>query len=124
MVRLHNDTNIRVILRKQLEEETLQKMLEADYDSTPDDVKTRMRNQMAEIVESKIDNILNAFISALQNSGPEVKKRKYLTIINLVLTALTQIGIAYAVNTESWFFVTVLALIILAFQSYMIKTGY
>lgn len=116
--------NIRVILRKHIEEESLRKFLGNKFDSTHHQTKKKYLKGMEDAIEAKIDTILSAFISQMQSTSPEVKKRRSLAIINIIVTALAQVGIGYGVNVEGWIFVSIISLMLLAFQGYMIKSGY
>lgn len=123
MIQMGND-NIRVILRKHLEEESLRKYLGNKYESTHHQTKKKYLKGMEDAVEAKIDSILNAFILQMQSTSPEAKRRKNLAVINIFVTALAQVGVGYGVNEEAWVFVSIISAMLFVFQGYMIKTGY
>lgn len=113
-------SNIRSIVRKHQEEQSLRAYLRNKYDTTSDAEKKRLLEFVKDQIESEVDSILNAFIRDVQKGSPERKRRNKLALVNLIITAIATPGIAYGVNLENWIMVILFSLVLLTYQIYMI----
>lgn len=115
-----NNPSIREILIEYQEEQVLREYLGANYETTTASEKQRFINVVKKTIEREVDNILQTFVDDVQKGSPERRRRKKLSILNLVITALATPGIAYSVNIENWIVVVILSLILLTIQGYLI----
>lgn len=110
--------NLRAIVQRHVEEETLRQYLDVDYSTTPAEEKLRILDFAREMIESKVQQILDVFLTEVTQNSPERKKAKKLHIFTAILTIIASTGLAHAVNLENLGYITVCALVLLAVQLY------
>lgn len=112
--------SIREILTNHQKEQVLREYLGGSYDGTSNKDKQSFLDAVKDTIEREVDNILRAFVEDVQKGSPERKRRKKLNVLNLIITVLTAPGIAYAVNIENWILVTILSIVLLVMEIYLI----
>jgi hypothetical protein len=107
-------SNIRDIVRRHVEAETLKDLLEGSYESTSDEEKNRLLDKLRSRgeIDREIESILRAFVVDIDS--PKRKKRKQLKFIYAGLSLLLTTFIGYAVNSTNWVFVAILTIVLLA----------
>lgn len=112
--------NLRAIVQRYVEEETLRQFLDVDYATTSAEEKQRILNFAREMTETKVQQILDIFLTEVTQNSPERKRAKKLHIFTAILTLVATTGIAHAVNLENMGYITVCGLVLLAVQIYPI----
>lgn len=118
-------TNLRDIVRRHVEKETLHRFLGTKYPHTPEQEKARILDNLRKIsdLDQEVDKILKVFCDDIERHSCRRKRRKYQNITyagsNLVLTIL----IAYAVDNVLWPFVWGLAALSLVFHGLFVLWG-
>lgn len=96
--------NLRDIVRRHVEKQTLCLFLQGRYDSTSSEEKERLLNNLRSIgtIDSEVDNILNVFINNIEANSPRKKRKKLWSFanasLNIILTAL----ITYTAKQDLW----------------------
>ncbi|PWI54872.1 hypothetical protein [Sulfoacidibacillus thermotolerans] len=106
--------NVRDIVRRHVELETLKDLLGVRFEDTSDEEKNRLLDKLRSRgeIDREIESILNAFLVDID--APRRKKRKQLKFIYSGLGLLLTTFIGYAVNVTSWVFVAILSIVLLA----------
>ncbi|MFC4769461.1 hypothetical protein [Effusibacillus consociatus] len=97
-------SDLREIVRRHVEEETLKQYLGEGYAATPFPEKQRLLDVLRTRgeIDREIRRIVNAYLEELEQDSPKKKQRFWgniaLLIVNLVCTAM----ISYAVNITNW----------------------
>ncbi|HDR4517382.1 TPA: hypothetical protein QCQ26_001860 [Bacillus cereus] len=112
--------NLRSIVRRHIEEETLQQFLQANYATTSAAEKQRILTFASDTIETKVQQILNAFLEEITQSSPERKKARRYQVFSAIITLIASTGLAHAVNLENLSYIITCALIILILQLYSI----
>lgn len=110
--------NVRQIVRKHVEEQSLREYLGSKFDSTPIREKNKFLKHVSTTIDGQVEVILKSFVEDIQKGSPESKKRRNTAVFTLLVTAVTTPAIGYAVNVESWIFVWVLSIVLTIVQIY------
>lgn len=108
-------SELRDIVRRHVEEQTLQQYLGAGYSATPYEEKQRLLGVLRTRgeIDREIRKIVNAFLEELEQDSPKKKQRFWgniaLLVVNLVCTAM----ISYAVNITNWTLVFAFSIVLL-----------
>lgn len=96
--------NLRDIVRRHVEKQTLNMFLKGRYETTPVEEKERLLNNLRSIgaIDSEVDNVVNIFVNNLEARSPRRRRRKSWSFayasLNVILTAL----ITYTAKQELW----------------------
>lgn len=113
-------SNLREIVRRYQEDQALRKYFGKSYGSTsPREIK-KVLEFIKPTIDSEVERILNVFVTDALKGSPAAKRKKGIAIFNLVLTAITTVGIGYSVNIENWVLVSICSLALLAGQLYIL----
>jgi hypothetical protein len=110
--------NVRSIVKQHLEEQALRNYLKSKYDQTSSRDKKKFLKEVDDSIEAQLDLILRSFVEDIQKGSPDKKRRRYISIFNLVMTAILTPAIGYAVNIEHWTFVWILSVVLAGVQIY------
>jgi hypothetical protein len=103
--------NLRDIVRRHVEKQTLRLFLQDECGSTSSEEKERLLNNLRSLgaIDSEVDNILNVFLHNIEVNSPRKKRRKWWSFayasLNAILTAL----ITYTAKQDYWIIVGGLA---------------
>lgn len=111
-------SNLRNIVKKHLEEEVLRDYYKTKYATTTPKEKKKFLKQIEDTTDAQVELILRSFVEEIQKGSPEKKRRRNLSIFNLIMTAILTPGIAYGVNIENWIIVWILSIVLAAVQIY------
>lgn len=110
--------NVRQIVKKHVEEQSLREYLGSKFESTSQREKNKFLKHVSSTIDAQVDLILKSFVEDIQKGSPEQKKRKRIAILTLATTAIITPGIGYAVNIENWTFVWILSIVLGIVQIY------
>jgi hypothetical protein len=110
--------NVRQIVRKHVEEQSLREYLGSKYDSTSIREKNKFLKHVSTTIDGQVELILKSFVEDIKKGSPESKKRIKTAVLTLIVTAITTPAIGYAVNVENWIFVGVLSIVLAIVQIY------
>jgi hypothetical protein len=105
-------SNIRQIVRANVEDETLRDYLGARYPSASHQDKQELLETLRRRgeIDREVENILNAFLHDIQRNSPSSKKRRIKISILAGLNLFLTVAIAYAVNEKAWVFLVFLGI--------------
>jgi hypothetical protein len=114
--------NLRDIVRRHVEEETLREFLGENLQTTSIDEKQRLLEILRKRgeIDREVELILNAFQAEIEQNSPAKRKRKITTAIFSGIYLILTIAIAYAVNEKAWVFVSILAVLNIILYCYSI----
>lgn len=112
--------NLRAIVQRHVEEQTLRQFLNEDYPTTSEQEKQRILDFAREMIENNVQRILDIFLTEVTQNSPERRKAKNEKMLIAFITLIATTGIAHAVNLENLGYIIVCALILLCVQAYPI----
>lgn len=96
--------NLRDIVRRHVEKETLRLFLEGRYETTSSTEKQRLLSNLRSIgaIDSEVDKILDFFAMDIEKNSPRKKRRRWWNFayacLNVILAAL----ITYTARQDLW----------------------
>jgi len=111
-------TDIREIVKRHVEEETLKEFLDADYDKTDDAEKQKIVKFAGEMIDNKVKKILDTFVEDIMRGSPERRRQRISKIVFAAVTLLSSSGLAHAINLENMWYALITGAILLIAQVY------
>jgi fatty-acid desaturase len=98
-------SNLREILIKVQEEETLKELLLDKYSEATEEQKLHYLSFLGDTINRGVDKLIREEVDNFNENTPLKKKNKNLTYLFVVSNVVLTILITYAVNLEAWTFV-------------------
>lgn len=105
--------NLRDIVRRHVEIETLKDFLGDEYDSAGEDKKERLLDVLRSRgeIDREVDHIIDVFYKEIEENSDKKSKRKNIRLIYSILSIAFTIGISFGVNKEYWVMTVILGLV-------------
>jgi hypothetical protein len=112
--------DIREIVKRHVEEESLKAFLAGNYDTTDAAEKQRILDFAREMTDRKVKNILDTFVEDIMRGSPERKRAKITKSVFAIITLLSSSGLAHAINLENMWYAGICGMILLIAQLYSV----
>ncbi|MFF2449384.1 hypothetical protein ACFVSW_20280 [Neobacillus sp. NPDC058068] len=113
-------TDIREIVKRHVEEESLKGFLAENYDLTDATEKQKILDFAKEMTDRKVKNILDTFLEDIMRGSPERKRKRIFKLFSAIITLLSSGGLAHAINLENVGYATICGSMLLIVQIFAI----